>query len=169
MKKNRMMRIASVLLVCVLLSTCAISGTFAKYTSTYPGEANAAVAKWAFEMNDASIQDDFEFNLADTVKEIGGTAESEVRPGFIAPGTEGSFTIELENLSDVVAKYTVTVAYAGSIPVTFDIDTATADIAIDGTATITVDWKWPWIETDESTHAGTDLTATVTVLLEQVN
>ena len=42
MKKNTMMRIASVLLVAVLLSTCAISGTFAKYTSQYTGSADRA-------------------------------------------------------------------------------------------------------------------------------
>ncbi len=46
MKKNKVMRIASVLLVAVLISTCAISGTFAKYVTKVSGEDSARVAKW---------------------------------------------------------------------------------------------------------------------------
>ena len=46
MKKNKMMRIASVLLVAVLISTCAISGTFAKYVTKAEGSDTARVAKW---------------------------------------------------------------------------------------------------------------------------
>lgn len=46
MKKNFMMRAASALLVAVLLSTCTISGTFAKYVTTASGSDQARVAKW---------------------------------------------------------------------------------------------------------------------------
>ena len=46
MKKNKMMRIASILMVVTLLSTCAISGTFAKYVTKASGEDQARVAKW---------------------------------------------------------------------------------------------------------------------------
>lgn len=46
MKKNKMMRIASVLLVMTLISTCAISGTFAKYVTKAEGSDSARVAKW---------------------------------------------------------------------------------------------------------------------------
>lgn len=46
MKKNKMMRIASILMVVTLLSTCAISGTFAKYVTKVSGEDQARVAKW---------------------------------------------------------------------------------------------------------------------------
>ena len=46
MKKNKMMRIASILLVVTLLSTCVISGTFAKYVTKAEGEDQARVAKW---------------------------------------------------------------------------------------------------------------------------
>jgi len=41
-----MMRLASALLVCVLLSTSVISGTFAKYVTTNKAEDTARVAKW---------------------------------------------------------------------------------------------------------------------------
>lgn len=46
MKKNKMMRIASVLLVAVILTTCAISGTFAKYVTSGGTDDSARVAKW---------------------------------------------------------------------------------------------------------------------------
>lgn len=46
MKKNKMMRAASALLVATLLSTSIISGTFAKYTTTASANDTARVAKW---------------------------------------------------------------------------------------------------------------------------
>lgn len=46
MKKNRMMRVASALLIAVLLTTCTISGTFAKYTTSDTAQDTARVAKW---------------------------------------------------------------------------------------------------------------------------
>ena len=46
MKKNKMMRLASVLLVLTLLSTSVISGTFAKYVTEGSAGDSARVAKW---------------------------------------------------------------------------------------------------------------------------
>lgn len=46
MKKNKAMRLASILLVVTLLTTCAISGTFAKYVTTDSATDTARVAKW---------------------------------------------------------------------------------------------------------------------------
>lgn len=46
MKKNKMMRIASILMVAVLVSTCAVSGTFAKYVTSDSGSDTARVAKF---------------------------------------------------------------------------------------------------------------------------
>lgn len=46
MKKNKMMRLASWLLVLTLLTTCIISGTFAKYVTSDEADDTARVAKW---------------------------------------------------------------------------------------------------------------------------
>lgn len=46
MKKNRMMRLASGLLVAVLVTTSMISGTFAKYVTATEAMDEARVAKW---------------------------------------------------------------------------------------------------------------------------
>ena len=51
MKKNVMMRIASILLVCVLVTTCGISGTFAKYTTNATSSDTARVARWGVEVS----------------------------------------------------------------------------------------------------------------------
>lgn len=51
MEKNRMMRLASALLILTLLTTCMISGTFAKYTTQATGEDTARVAKWGVTVN----------------------------------------------------------------------------------------------------------------------
>ena len=112
MKKNKTMRLAAILLVCVLLTTSVISGTFAKYTSEATGSDSARVAKWAFEVNDAAITatNSFKFDLFNTVYEVGTTADDvDVKDTetIIAPGTEGQFAIVLENLSEVTASYEI--------------------------------------------------------------
>lgn len=50
MKKNKMMRVAAVLLIVTLLSTCVISGTFAKYVAKADMEDSARVAKWGIKI-----------------------------------------------------------------------------------------------------------------------
>ena len=83
MKKNRMMRLASILLVCVLLTTSVISGTFAKYTTSFTTQDSARVAKWGF--NDATLTIDL---FASTYDHVNGKGDD-----VIAPGTEGETTI----------------------------------------------------------------------------
>ena len=111
MKKNRMMRLASVLLVLCLLTTSVISGTFAKYTSSVSGEATATVAKWSIEVNDTEIATTgtptVTFDLFDTATNY-DEAGDDVVDGKIAPGTKGSFSFKVENTSEVSAKYTIT-------------------------------------------------------------
>lgn len=50
MKKNKMMRIAAALLIVTLLSTCIISGTFAKYVAKADVDDSARVAKWGIKI-----------------------------------------------------------------------------------------------------------------------
>ncbi len=83
MKKNVMMRAASALLVAVLLTTSAISGTFAKYTTSTTGSDSARVAYWGFKQ-DATIT----FNLFDkTYNNAAGDKTVEAAVDVIAPGT----------------------------------------------------------------------------------
>jgi hypothetical protein len=154
MKKNKMMRFASVLLVAVLLSTCAISGTFAKYTSTASGTATAKVAKWDVKVGEVSLNattKDFTFNLFETIVDTYDAgaqsrddANKTVEDGHIAPGTKGTYTITLTNASEVNVEYTATITppaeFAGVI--TFNISPANGSLA--DTQDIVVTWEWPY-------------------------
>ncbi|MBE6595463.1 MAG: hypothetical protein E7644_06660 [Ruminococcaceae bacterium] len=82
MKKNKMMRVASALLVAVLLTTCAISGTFAKYVTTVSGSDSARVATWNIGYNFAQIST---FNK--TYDSTVDSAEQVVAPGTSDFGT----------------------------------------------------------------------------------
>ena len=188
MKKNRMMRLASVLLVLCLLTTSVISGTFAKYTSTSSGSDVARVAKWSIKVEDTEIgvagDTSVAFNLFSTINDTGNTAaEADVatKEGekIIAPGTAGSFVIDIKNESEVNAKYTIALeeTNASNIPLQYSVDGATwvdsvAELTMTaltdqtiamgtGTATKTVYWRWVFEGTTEGAHADqTDVTDT---------
>ena len=170
MRKNKMMRTASALLVATLLTTSVISGTFAKYTSAASGSDSARVAKWSFKVGGTDIvtTNTVTFNLFNTVNEADTTtAETHLQNtdgSIIAPGTGGSFDIVLENKSEVTAKYAIdfTETNTSNVPIeykigddgdwtteisTLDIAASDADTALayaDGTETITVYWRWAY-------------------------
>ena len=87
MKKNRMMRIASMLMVAVLLSTCVISGTFAKYTTSATSNDKARVAYWGFQSTNSLDITDLFAAVYDTNK-VDSVDDADV----IAPGTTGDAT-----------------------------------------------------------------------------
>lgn len=110
MKKNKMMRLASCLLVAILLTTSVISGTFAKYTTTAGSEDSARVATWGFKNASIDITGLFKDAYDNTVK---GKAD------VIAPGTANSadfvFNYEASDGSTVPeVDYTFTVDTTGS-------------------------------------------------------
>ncbi len=144
MKTNKMMRIAGFLLVAVMLSTCVISGTFAKYTSTTAGTDTARVAKWQFKIDtDDTVvtSKTFTFDLFNTVADTADASETNDAnvadatdsKAIIAPGTQGSFEIKLENLSEVSARYGI--AFTGdlkNVPVELQITQGNAEVTDNG-------------------------------------
>ncbi len=92
MKKNTMMRLASLLLVLTLLSTCAISGTFAKYVSSNSGSDSARVAKWGVTVTAAGTT--FAKAYKDAATDVNADqtvrAEASSTVNVVAPGTNGS-------------------------------------------------------------------------------
>lgn len=91
MKKNRMMRLASVLLVCVLLTTSVISGTFAKYVTSTSSNDQARVAVWGINA-DSVVMDLFDNTYDSSVNANDGD-------NVIAPGTakQSQFSIVTAN------------------------------------------------------------------------
>lgn len=89
MEKNRMMRLASALLILTLLTTCMISGTFAKYTTQATGGDTARVAKWGVTVG--AHTDLFATSYTNTNDNSGTvTVKSEDTDKLVAPGTTGT-------------------------------------------------------------------------------
>lgn len=106
-----MMRLASVLLVAVILTTCAISGTFAKYVTSGNGSDTARVAKFGVTVT----------GTADTFKETyakdntGFTLDANTvvsTEKVVAPGTSGSMAAFTITGTPEVA---VRVSFAGTL------------------------------------------------------
>ena len=116
MKKNKMMRIASVLLIAVMMSTCAISGTFAKYVTSGTGSDSARVAKWGVtvvsngemfgEHYNGTTDDKVSLTYTGSVDsqgQIPGGGESDI----LAPGTKGDMVaVDLAGIPEVAVKVT---------------------------------------------------------------
>jgi hypothetical protein len=113
MKKNAMLKIAAILLVAVLLTTCAISATFAKYVSA-PGTdtASARVAKWGLTVKSSFMSDnvlfDDAYGAADTSSATAGNVVA--AEAVVAPGTTNTLTIQnvVEGNPEVSGKIVIT-------------------------------------------------------------
>ena len=156
MKKNVMMRIASFLMVAVLLSTCAISGTFAKYVSTDYTQDDARVAKWGVKITgvkgaaNSMFSDSYKdtpqtytaSESGDTITVQAGTAGTNI----VAPGTNSTlsaFDISGTPEVDVAVTYTAdltltnwTIGGVDYCPIVFTVNTT--EIKIDGSTIKTV-------------------------------
>ena len=111
MKKNYSMRIASMLLVLVLLTTCVISGTFAKYVTKGDASDEARVAKWGVTISAPQEDDLFVKTYSNgTINSVMAADDA------VAPGTEGS-----------LAKFTIGGTPEVAVKVTY-----TADLTLTG-------------------------------------
>lgn len=109
MKKNRMMRAASALLVAVLLTTCTISGTFAKYVTTNSGSDTAQVAKFGVQINVADDLGLFDTAYAKEDNQYTSTlsVRSETTAQLVAPGTKGSMSFNITGMPEVATRVSV--------------------------------------------------------------
>ena len=111
MKEKKISKVIPIVLLIVMIALILVSSTYAKYTSKITGTDEAIIAKWSWKINDALLtkgQETYDFNLFDTILDTkDGKAEADVASGKIAPGTQGSIPIKIENLSEVNAKYSL--------------------------------------------------------------
>lgn len=116
MRKNKMMRTAAVLLVAVLLTTCAISGTFAKYTSTGSAQDSARVAKWGVTVTCTDLSAfSTQYSISESeanAKTAGINYSVSSSNDVIAPGTSGNLAnFTLSGTPEVAVK----VEYAATV------------------------------------------------------
>jgi len=119
MKKNRMLRLASMLMILTLLTTSIVGGTFAKYVTSSTGTDAARVAKWGVTIGAST-----DLFATSYMNPAGSsvTVNSSNTNKLVAPGTKGtgldvstggtpevsySMTIKLDNTAKVPSlKYT---------------------------------------------------------------
>lgn len=162
-KDNRTVKFAIIVLALTMIALILVAGTYAKYTSSGSGTDSVKVAKWSFKVGDKDITtatESFTFDLFKTIKDSDGNAnETDVKAGkIIAPGTSGEFSFDVENTSEVNAKYSLsyTVTNDGNIPVEFSVDDGPWVSALDSKnvtdkaiamgvkETVKVKWRWAY-------------------------
>ena len=161
-RSSMMVRLVAVLAVTMMFTMCFVGGTFAKYTSSATGTDSTTVAKWDIRVNGSEIatSNRFTFDLFQTITDSDlSSAETDIAPAdgsIIAPGTSGKFSIAIQNLSQVNAKYTIdyTVTNTSNIPVEFStdgsnwttdinqLDKTDVQIGLGTDTTVTVQWRW---------------------------
>lgn len=173
MKTIKTMRLASVLLIAVLLSTCVISGTFAKYASTVAATDSAVVATFSVKsfgtagtVADQTVDVDIFSTIYDGEDYTSATpaTETDVTEAgkIIAPGTWGKYTYAIENDSQVTVAYAIAyTAQEKDVPLEWSIDGTNwkdniADLNDNGTiaiggADVSVTVYWRWAFGDDST------------------
>ena len=139
-KKNFFLKVAGLMAAVMMLTTCVVAGTMAKYTSTgnITGGTGVTAAKWSVKVG-AGDQNDIAqagFNINDltwNIEAIESTSNvtDAFEPGKIAPGTWGYAEINIENASEVAAKITIscTLPTSSTTGLTFAImdETPTSD------------------------------------------
>lgn len=170
-KNNKLVKFTMFVLLVTIVAIVLVVGTYAKYTSEASGSSTATVAKWQIKANGTDITVDdatIAFNLFETINDTGNTAvETDVINNKIAPGTSGKFELNIENLSEVTAEYSIdfVLTNTSNIPIEFSTDGTTWTTTLDtinstsnltagtGTDTVTVQWRWVFNGND-----GTDTT-----------
>lgn len=186
-RNNKVVKFAIFVLLITIIAFALVAGTYAKYTTEVSGSDTVRVAKWSIKVNGTEIttvQDEtVTFDLFNTIYDSDGTTtESDVANGLIAPGTSGSFDLQIENLSEVNAEYSIAfeMTNAANVPLEFSTDgttwgnldsiESTAIAMSNGTSTVNVKWRWQFAgdHTDIGIAAQTapqnvEVTATITV------
>lgn len=122
MKKNVMMRVAAMLLVCVLASTCGISGTFAKYVTQGSADDTARVAKFGVVVTGSG------FLFAETYKSVG--------EGNNPGDSSATLTVVSSNGDKVIAPGTKSTDDGMNINIT-----GTPEVTVQVTHEVTIDLK----------------------------
>ncbi|MBR0355713.1 MAG: hypothetical protein IJK35_10100 [Oscillospiraceae bacterium] len=116
MKKNTVMRVFALILVLTLMSTCAISSTFAKYVTKAEGEDQARVAKWGVVVSveggafadkyaatdEAYLDADGEYSVVSSVE-----GEQVVAPGTSAKEADMELVATVKGTPEVATRYTL--------------------------------------------------------------
>lgn len=188
-KRSRIVSLGVLALTLTMMSTSLVGATMARYVTEVTGSATAKVAAWSFKANNSGQDNKFaEIDLASTRTSYDGT---DIKSGVIAPGTSGSFEIEIDGTgSEVGIDYSVNIAAADkkiTLPsdLTFKVDGAAYTLGNNITGTInyseavnsmkkviTVSWEWEFgdadtIESNDNSYAKNNWTLDIAITGKQ--
>lgn len=113
MKKTKFLRIASALLMLCLITTCAVGGTFAKYTTGAQNSDTARVAKWGVTTSVTIPSTDnlnAEYASNESPAMVTLAVQANNADNMLAPGTAGKIiNADIKGTPEVAARITVTV------------------------------------------------------------
>lgn len=96
-KREKLVYTTFIALLLAILLLSVISDVYARYSSAISGEGNIELAKWSFKVNGAQVGESFSIDIKTS-------DEGETK---ISPESTGTFTLTIENASNVPAQYTV--------------------------------------------------------------
>lgn len=96
-KREKMIYITFIALLIAIMLLSAISDIYARYSNTITGSGNIELAKWSFKVNEAQEGENFSIDIKTS-------NDGETK---ILPESTGTFTIAIENESNVPAQYTI--------------------------------------------------------------
>ena len=106
MNKKRVWMVVNLAVLVVVVTLVGI--TYARYTSSATGTADASVATWAVKINDTDMVQTSTFNLDE--EDISWSSSDYIADGYIAPSRTGTFALRLDTTgSKVAVKYTVSI------------------------------------------------------------
>lgn len=186
MKNARNIFLFTLVLLSVI-SMGSVAGTYAKYTSNSSFTDEARVAKWDIKLNNNQMTQNFNIDLFKTInKDTDGSNETDVKEGtttdkIIAPGTQGEFTFNIKNDSEVNANVkmdwtgstndsNIPIKFKGTITAADGTETSTdwvtdiksilvtpTSLEMNKTVSVKVEWKWDYYVDDASDTADTTL------------
>ena len=150
MKKNRSMRLATLLLALTLITSCFVGGTFAKYTTSGSADDTARVAKWGVEIitsaDDSAFSSEYKSSTTDGSVVVKSFDDAfVVAPGTSSEEVEGTLVFGVTGAPEV--KSNITVEFDGSdiyygeyTPINFKLHILDTDSAIDTDDVQSLNW-----------------------------
>lgn len=108
--KNKMMRAAAIMMALVLVTSCFVGGTFAKYVTSGQGSDSARVAKWGVEVTVGTDTDkdifktEYATHNNDYKETITTSVKSSDTDKLVAPGTSGHIDFSISGKPETAVK-----------------------------------------------------------------
>lgn len=159
----------TILMLTLAISSIIIPTSYAKYIKNLNGSSNLDIAKWDIIINDKDINEEFVFNLFETVND--STIKNDIKA--IAPGIGGNITLNIENSSDVKAQFTINIEETenkNNIPIVYSLEengeykklselsmANNEEISVGEIKKVILYWKWDFYKDEDQNQIDNEL------------